>query len=310
MHNGSTYRRQLDGAVQRALAAAGFDHHVVVAGGFDGCDAFTSFVLVRVTSLHSDLGRTHLLGGGRREDADGTCSNDCDTGLPSNLTLVTAVPSDACGLHETGVGDVEAGRQRHKDVVGCSEVLAHTAWTEHARCGGRFRRAHVVSALLALLTRAAPEETLHCYGGAVFEKPGKLVSRDLSAAVLEVLQVRGANSRRRDLYESSCTLGLVDIDDLNRGRRIANCLHLISSALCGRFCSYRAALGTALGTASVREVAVALSEVAAAGGDPHVELADPVGDDGDRSGGVLHLPSDHHRRRRLRQLAMPLPKPL
>jgi hypothetical protein len=37
-------------------------------------------VLVRVARLHGDLGRTHLLGRGGREDTDGTRSDDGDPG--------------------------------------------------------------------------------------------------------------------------------------------------------------------------------------------------------------------------------------
>jgi len=57
--------------LQRALAAAGFDHHVVPARRHDGTDALPSFVLVRVARLHGDLRCTHLLGRRGHEDTDG-----------------------------------------------------------------------------------------------------------------------------------------------------------------------------------------------------------------------------------------------
>jgi hypothetical protein len=108
VHYRATHPRQLDGALQRALAAARFNHHVVPARRHQGANAFTSVVLVRVAGLHGDLGRTHLLGRGGREDTDGARSDNGDSGLRTDLTLVAAVPGHAPRLHERRVGDVEA----------------------------------------------------------------------------------------------------------------------------------------------------------------------------------------------------------
>jgi hypothetical protein len=124
VHHRATHPCQLDGALQRALAAAGFDHHVVPARRHDGTDALTSFVLVRAARLHGDLRRTHLLGRGGGEDTDGTRSDDGDPGLRADLTLVTAVPGHTPRLHQRRVGDVEARRQRHEHVTRRPEPLA------------------------------------------------------------------------------------------------------------------------------------------------------------------------------------------
>jgi hypothetical protein len=50
-------------------------------------------------------------------------------------------------------------------------------------------------------------------------------------------------------------------------------------------------------------------EVAGAGADGEVDAAKPVGDDGDRTCGVLHLTADQQRRRGLGQPAVPRPHP-
>ena len=83
--------------------------------------------------------------------------------------------------------------------------------------------------LLALLALTAAEEALDRDGGAVLQNPGELMACDLCAAPSQVLQVRGADPRRHDAYKFPYTLRLVDIDDLNRGRGVAHCLHQMFS---------------------------------------------------------------------------------
>src|SRR6202022_2752070 len=135
---------QLDRALQGALAAAGFDHHVVPAARWDdGVDGLTSLVLVRVARLPGDLRSTHLLGRRGGEDTDGTRSNDGDAGLRADLALVAAVPGHAPRLYQRGIGDIEARRQGHQHVAGRPEPLAHATRTEHPGCR-RSRYAHVV----------------------------------------------------------------------------------------------------------------------------------------------------------------------
>ena len=131
MHHRAAHPRQLNGALQRALAATGFNHHVVSAGRDDGVDALTSFVLVQVARFYGDLRGTQLLSRRGRENADGTRTNDGDPGLRADLTLVAAVPCHARRLHQRCVGDLEAWWQRHEYVAWSSEPLAHPTRTEH-----------------------------------------------------------------------------------------------------------------------------------------------------------------------------------
>ena len=131
MHHRATHPRQLDGAVQSAFAAAGFDHNVVPARRHDSSDALTSFVLVRVARFHRDLRRTHLLGRRRRENSGGTGSDNGDPALRSDLTLVAAVPGNARRLDKRCVGDVQSRRQRHEHMARRPELLAHAAWAKH-----------------------------------------------------------------------------------------------------------------------------------------------------------------------------------
>jgi len=78
MNDGATHPRQFDGAVQRTLASADLDDDVVVTRGQHSSDALPRHVLVRMSRLDGDLCRTHPLGRRRRENADGTRTDDGD----------------------------------------------------------------------------------------------------------------------------------------------------------------------------------------------------------------------------------------
>jgi len=84
---------------------------------------------------------------------------------------------------------------------------------------------HVQGALLALLADSATEETLDRDAGAVRQDPGELMPCDLGATESQVLQIGRADSHSRDPNEFPFTLGLIDIDNLDRGRRVLHCFH-------------------------------------------------------------------------------------
>ena len=64
--------------MQRTLSSAGLDDDVVVTRRQHSPDALPGFVLVGMPCLDGYLRRTHPLGRRRRENADGTRTDDGD----------------------------------------------------------------------------------------------------------------------------------------------------------------------------------------------------------------------------------------
>src|ERR1700729_2735694 len=93
-------------------------------------------------------------------------------------------------------------------------VLTHPTRRRHAQRRGP-GRTQVEVASIALWAASASEDRFDGHCRTVVKDAGELVSGDLPAPPLEVLEIGGTDTRCRHPYERSVAIRLVDIDDLD-----------------------------------------------------------------------------------------------